>query len=64
MARDYSAEKPLSKADQEAARRRAKTNHRTLYAVSVVCHNEADQAAMFGRLSKIAGGRKIKVVVS
>ena len=64
MSRDYSKEKPLTRADQEAARKRAKTNHRTLYAVSVVCRCEDDQAAMFKRISKISGGRKIKVVVS
>jgi hypothetical protein len=64
MARDYSKEKPLSKADQDAARKRAKTNHRTLYAISVDCRDEEDQAAMFRRLSKVAGGRKLKVVVS
>lgn len=64
MARDYSNEKPLSKADQDAARKRAKTNHRTQYAISVVCRDEADQMAMFARLGKIAGGRKLKVVVS
>ena len=64
MSRDYSTEKPLTKADQEAARKRAKTNHQTLYAVSVVCRNEEDQTAMFRRVTRIAGGRKIKVVVS
>lgn len=64
MARDYSKEKPLTKADQDAARKRAKTNHRTLYAISVVCRDEEDQAAMFRRLERIAGGRKLKVVVS
>jgi hypothetical protein len=64
MSKDYSKEKPLSGADQEAARKRAKSNHRTLYAVSVVCRNEGDQTAMFKRVSRIAGGRKIKVVVS
>ncbi len=64
MSRDYSNEKPLSKADQETAGKRARTNHRTLYAVSVVCRNEDDQAAVFRRISRIAGGRKIKVVVS
>ena len=64
MARDYSNEKPLSKADQDAARTRAKTNHRTQYAISVVCRDEEDQAAMFKRLERVAGGRKLKVVVS
>jgi hypothetical protein len=64
MAKDYSTEKPLTKADQDAARKRAITNHRTLYAISVVCRDEEDQTAMFGRLTKVAGGRKLKVVVS
>jgi hypothetical protein len=64
MAKDYSDEKPLTKADQDAARKRAKTNHRTLYAISVVCRDEEDQSAMFRRLTKVSGGRKLKVVVS
>jgi hypothetical protein len=60
----YRNEPPISKADREAAGRRAIKGHRTIHALTIVCRDEADQIAMFPRLGKIAGGRKIKVVVS
>lgn len=60
----YQHEPPLSKADQDKAKSRAIGRHKTIYALTVVCRDEADQVAMFARLGKLAGDRKIKVVVS
>lgn len=60
----YGNEPPISPADRASARKRAIKAHRTIHALTIVCRDEADQVAMFNRLGKIAGRRKIKVVVS
>jgi hypothetical protein len=61
---DYSSEAPLKEADRKEQERRAKARKRTLYALTVVCRDEADQKALFPQARRLFAGRRIRVVVS
>lgn len=60
----YAAEAPISEAERHAARNRAKARKSTLYALTVVCHDEADQKKLFNQAARQFAGRRIRVVVS
>lgn len=60
----YASEAPISEADRQAAKSRAKARKKTLYALTVVCHDEADQKKLFNQARRDFAGRRIRVVVS
>lgn len=60
----YASEPPISEADRAKARASAKARKSTLYAITVVCRDEADQRQLFKQASRIFTGRRIRVVVS
>ena len=60
----YSREKPLSEADRDIARKRAKCRGETLYALTIVCKDEADQRSLFNKVTRQFPGRRTRVVVS
>lgn len=60
----YASEPPISAKDREAAKSRAKARKSTLYALTIVCHNEADQKKLFNQATRTFPGRRIRVVVS
>lgn len=61
---DYSTEPPVTEAERDTARKRAKARNKTLYALTIVCNDEADQKDLFPRISKLFPGRRCRVVVS
>lgn len=61
---DYRKEPPLSEADRASAKAKAKARKATLYALTVVCHDEADQKSLFTQARRAFGPRRIRVVVS
>lgn len=50
--------------EEKATARSKKTQFKTLYALTVVCKDEADQEALFERLKDFVNPRKVRVVVS
>lgn len=44
--------------------RPSKSRYRQQFGVIIICRNEADQAKVYQRTLKRAGGREIKVVVT
>ena len=60
----YAAEPPISEMDRQAARARAKARKATLYALTIVCHDETDQQSLFTQVAGNFPGRRIRVVVS
>lgn len=61
---NYSSEPPMAEADRTAARGKAKARKTTLYALTVVCKDEADQKNLFNLAGRLFPGRRIRVVVS
>ena len=60
----YSTEPPISEGDRAAARAKAKARSKTLYALTIVCKDEADQKQIFKQTSRLFPGRRTRVVVS
>lgn len=60
----YTSELPLAESDRAAARAKAKVRNRTLYALTIVCRDEADQKSLFTQTRRSFPGRRIRVVVS
>lgn len=60
----YASEAPISQADRQAATKRAKARKSTIYALTIVCHDEADQKKLFTQAARTFPGRRIRVVVS
>lgn len=54
----------MAEADRAAARGKAKARKSTLYALTVVCKDEADQKNLFNLAGRLFPGRRIRVVVS
>lgn len=65
MAKDYSKEPPITKADRlRESARAARFKYSTQYALTVCCDSEPDQQRLFKRLAKLLPTRRIRVVVS
>ena len=60
----YATEPPIAETDRQTARARAKARKATLYALTIVCHDEADQQELFKQAARSFAGRRIRVVVS
>lgn len=60
----YSSEPPISEGDRSSAKSKAKARRDTLYALTIVCLDEADQKRLFNETSRSFPGRRIRVVVS
>ena len=60
----YAAEPPIAETDRQKARSRAKARKATLYALTLVCHDETDQQKLFKHVAGNFPGRRIRVVVS
>ena len=54
----------MAEADRTSARGKAKARKTTLYALTVVCNDEADQRNLFNQAGRLFPGRRIRVVVS
>lgn len=54
----------MAEADRATARGKAKARKTTLYALTIVCKDEADQKHLFTQTSRSFPGRRIRVVVS
>ena len=57
----YSSEKSISEADRTAAKGKAKARKTTLYALTIVCKDEADQKHLFNQTSRSFPGRRTGV---
>lgn len=60
----YSTEPPISEGDRAAAKAKAKARSKTLYALTIVCKDEADQKRIFKLAGRLFPGRRTRVVVS
>lgn len=65
MARDYGGEPPLGDEDRRVQRKRAERfRYRSRFALTIECHSEEDQQALFRVAQKAFKDRRIRVVVS
>lgn len=65
MARDYSGEPPLGREEREQqVKRAARLRYQRRYALTIECHSEEDQRALFRVAQQQFEGRRIRVVVA